>query len=170
MQYFENYRLGIDDEEVEIASSDEHRHAATKIALQCRRDISIISRELDPTVYDMMEFVEAVKSTVLANRRTRVRIMVFESQLIARRGHMLLHLAASLPSYIEFRKPGREYDSFNESLFVGDSTAYVFRNNAERFEGKVNFSDKRKSKTFMNIFEEMWARSNSDPNLRALSL
>ena len=170
MHAFENYRLGIDDEEIDISTSEEHQLAATKIVEQCRRDISIISRQLDPRVYDTQEFINAVKATVLANRRTRVRIMVFESQLIARRGHLLLHLAASLPSYIEFRKPGREYDHFNESLFVGDSTAYVFRNNAERFEGKVNFSDKRKSKTFMDVFEEMWARSSPDANLRSLSL
>ncbi|NKB36676.1 MAG: hypothetical protein GKR93_05815 [Gammaproteobacteria bacterium] len=83
---------------------------------------------------------------------------------------MLLNLAGSLPSYIEFRKPGKEYAHFNESLFVADSTGYVFRNNAERFEGNVNFSDKRKSKTFMDVFEEMWARSTPDANLRALRL
>ena len=170
MHAFEDHRLGIDDDEIAISSREEHHHAATLMAQQCRRDICIISRELDPSVYNVQEFADAVKSTVLANRRSRVRVLVFESQAIARRGHLLLNLAENLPSYIEFRRPARDYDEFNESLFVADSTAYVYRNSAERFEGSINFNDRRKSKTFMDVFEEMWARSTPDANLRKLSL
>lgn len=170
MYPFENYRLGIDDDEVSIDTSEEHRLSATSMALQFRRDISIISRELDPLAYNTPEFIDALKKSLLANRRARVRIIVVESQLIARRGHLLLNLAENLPSYIEFRKPGRDLHDFNESLFVADNTGYIYRINAERFEGNINFNDKRKSKTLMDVFEEMWNRSTPDSNLRKLSL
>ncbi len=170
MHAFENYRLGIDEDEIPITTSDEHHRSATLMAQQCRRDISIISRALDPLVYNLPEFVTAVKSTLLSNRRAKVRVIVIESQVIARQGHLLTNLATNLPSFIEFRKPGKEYDNFNESLFVADKTGYVYRNSAERFEGNLNFNDKRKSKTFMNVFEEMWGKSTPDPNLRKLSI
>ena len=75
-----------------------------------------------------------------------------------------------MPSYIEFRRPGKEYDNFNESLFIADSMGYVYRNSATRFEGSINFNDKRKSKTFMDVFEEMWSRSTPDANLRQLTI
>ena len=100
----------------------------------------------------------------------KVRIIVFESQAIVRRGHLLVKLAGKLPSYIELRNPGKEYDGFNESLFIADNTGYIYRNSSERFEGSLNFSDKRKSKTLMDVFGEMWSRSNPDPNLRNISL
>ncbi len=170
MYTFDNYQLGIDDDEVLISTSEEHHLSATMMAQQCKRDISIISRELDPKVYNVPEFVDAVKNMLLTRRRARVRIIVFESQLIASRGHLLLELAGHLPSYIEFRKPGKEYMGFNESLFVTDNTGYIYRSNAERFDGSLNFSDKRRSKILMDVFEEMWGRSSSDPNLRKLSL
>ena len=170
MYKFEKYQLGINYDEVAISSSDEHHLSATMMAQQCSRDISIISRELDPLAYDLQIFVDAVKSTLLANRRAKVRIMVFGSRVIVRRGHLLLNLAANLPSYIEFRKPGNDYRDFNESLFVADNTGYIHRTSAERFDGSINFYDKRKSKILMGVFEEMWGRSDPDPNLRTMSL
>ncbi|MFT7458213.1 MAG: hypothetical protein ACI909_000886 [Planctomycetota bacterium] len=170
MYTFDNYQLGINDDEVRISTSEEHLRSATLMAQQSRRSICIISRELDPHVYNLPDFVEAVKKTLLANRRANVRIIVFEGQTIARRGHLLLNLADKLPSYIEFRKPGIEYNSFNESVFIADNTGFIYRNSAERFEGNINFSDRRKSKTLMDVFEEMWNRSAPDPNLRGLSL
>ena len=109
MYKFEKYQLGINNDEVAISSSDEHHLSATMMAQQCSRDISIISRELDPQVYNLPLFADAVKNMLLANRRAKMRIMVFESRVIVRRGHLLLNLAANLPSFIEFRKPGNEY-------------------------------------------------------------
>ncbi len=170
MHTFENYRLGIEDDEVLIDTAGGNHLAATMMAQQCKRNVGIISRELDPVIYDTDTFVEALKQALLENRRAKVRIIVFNTQVISRRGHKLLELAGNLPSYIEFRKAGKEYDDFNESLFVADVTGYIYRNNAERFEGKVNFNDKRRSKILMNVFEEMWNRSTPDPNLRKLSI
>ncbi len=170
MYTFEEYQLGIDDDEVQISTSEEHRLSATMMVEQCKRDISIISRQLDPPVYDTTEFVSAVKKMVLANRRSRLRIIVFEPRRVASHGHLLVELAANLPSFFEFRKPGKDYMNFNESLFVADSTGYVYRKSAERFEGNLNFNDRRKSRVFMDVFEEMWSRSVPDPNLRRISL
>ena len=170
MYKFEKYKLGINDVELAISSSDEHHLSATMMAQQCSRDISIISRKLDPQAYDLPVFVDAVKKMLLANRRAKVRIIVFESREITRRGHLLLSLASNLPSYIEFRKPGNDYRDFNESLFVADNTGYIHRASAERFDGHINFYDKRKSKILMDVFEDMWSRSDPDPNLRTMSL
>ena len=170
MYKFESNQLGIDDDEVQISTSEEHQLGASLMAQQCKRDISIISRELDPRVYDVVEFVDSVKTTLLAHRRSRVRIIVFEPQLITSRGHLLVDLAVNLPSYIELRKASSDYKSFNESLFVADKTGYVYCNSAERFDGSLNFNDRHKSKILMDVFEDMWNRSTPDPNLRRISL
>jgi hypothetical protein len=61
MYPFENNQLGINDDEVEISAGGETHRAATLMAQQYRRDISIISRALDPLVYDIPDFVDSVK-------------------------------------------------------------------------------------------------------------
>jgi hypothetical protein len=170
MYTFESYQIGEDSEPVQISSSGEHHAAACTMSSQSKRNICIISRELDPTVYNVPEFINSVKKMILAHSRSRLRVIVFEPRLIATRGHLLLDLAAILPSFIEFRTPGKKYKSFNESLFVADNTAYIYRNSADRFDGTVNFNDRQKSKVFMDVFEEMWTHSTPDPNLRRMSL
>lgn len=170
MYTFESYQLGEDNDLVQISTSGEQHAAACTMSRQSKREICIISRELDPLAYDVPEFIESVKKMVLAHRGSRLRIIVFEARLIVSRGHLLLDFATNLPSFIEFRTPGKEYKSFNESLFVADNTAYIYRNNSDRFDGTLSFNDRRKAKVFMDVFEEMWNRSTPDPNLRKMTL
>ena len=170
MLSFENHILGETDEKIAIDSSNDHRTAALRMAQQAKRGIAIISRELDPPVYNTPEFVEAVKQLVLANRYTHLRAMVFEPLTIVKRGHRLVDLMQNLTSFIEFRVPSFEYDGFNESLFVADDTGYILRTSADRYEGSVNFNDKRSSRILMKKFEEMWGRAKPDPNLKRVSL
>jgi len=56
MYTFEKYQLRITDEEVSTETNGEHLIAATRMVQQCRRHISIISRELDPLIYGVKSF------------------------------------------------------------------------------------------------------------------
>lgn len=170
MQIFEDYKLGHTDDAVQIGSRKQNRLAITKMVQQCKKTIEIVSRELDPPFFDTEEFVEACKKMVLANRNAKIRIIVFEPQAIVRRGHRLVNLAGTLSSFFEFRKPGHEHTDFNEALFITDNTGYVHRPNTERFEGVVNFNDKRQSKYLLHKFDEIWERSTPDSNMRHMHI
>ncbi|MCH7695364.1 MAG: hypothetical protein IIB73_03580 [Proteobacteria bacterium] len=170
MQIFEDYKLGRTDDAVQIDNRKLNHIAITKMAQQCKRTIEIISRELDPPFFDTEEFVEACKKMILANRNARLRIIVFEPQAIIARGHRLLNLAGTLSSFFEFRKPDQEYSNFNEALFITDSTGYVHRKNTERFEGIVNFNDKRQSRYLLQKFDDIWEKSATDSNMRQLHI
>lgn len=170
MLKIENHILGRTDEKVRIDSSEDHRQAALSMAGQARRSIAIISHDLDPSVYDTPEFVEAVKQLVLLNRFTHVRALVFEPLAIVKRGHRLVELMMNLTSFIEFRTPSFEYNGFNESLFVADQAGYILRTSADRYEGTLNFNDARSARILMKKFDEMWGRAKPDPNLKRVSL
>jgi len=170
MLNFNRYILGETDEKVSIDTSEEHFGAALRMAEQARSNIAIISRELDPPIYDTPEFVEAAKRLVLLNRYTHMRIMVFDPLALVKRGHRLYELMLNLTSFIEFRVPSDEYDNFNESLFVADETGYILRNNAERYEGSLNFNDRRNARVLIKKFEEMWGKAKPDPNLKRVNL
>lgn len=170
MLNFDDYSLGETDDTVYIETSEDHRAATLQMAWQCRRSMEIISHRLDPAVYDTPEFIEATKRLILQHYQVRIRILVFEPVTIVRYGHRLVDLMHNLPTYIEFRKPGFEYDGFNEAVFIADSTGYVLRTTAERYEGTLNFNDRRGSTILRRKFEEMWQRSRQDPNLKRISL
>ncbi len=170
MLTFEEHNLGQTDEALSLESSEEHRRATLKMAQRCRRSMEIISHTLDPYVYDTPEFVDAARQLALQHRFARIRILVFEPLTIVKRGHRMVDLMQNLPTYIEFRKPGFEYDGFSESVFIADGTGYILRTTAERYEGTLNFNDKRASSILQRKFDEMWERSRQDPNLKRVSL
>lgn len=170
MHTFDDYELGRTDDTVRIENREENVHAITKMASQCRYTIEIISRELEPAIFDTVEFVEAAKRLALGNKRARVRMLVFEPVKIVRRGHRLITLATSLSSFLESRVPSQEHKSFNETMFIADATGYLHRLDTDRFEGAVNFNDRRASKHLLAKFDGMWARAKPDMNLRRMTL
>jgi len=166
MHKFDNYKLGESEEEINIDTIDDNVNSTLTMAQQATRSIDIISRKLDPAIYNTPEFIQAVKQLIIGSSRARVRILVFEPSQIVKRGHRLVDLSMSMSSYITINVPSKEHGGFNESLFITDATAYVYRLQSDRFEAKLNFNDKRTSRYLIHEFDEMWGRSRSDPNLR----
>lgn len=168
MDKFAHLELGKTDEAVAIDTVGHHRDAAVRMVQQARFNVEIVSRLLDPPIYDTSEFVDAVTKLILARRAIKIRILIFDPLSVVRRGHRLIDLAGNLSSFIEMRKPGPEHANFNGSLFMADAKGYILRENAERYEGTVNFYDRTVSKNLLEAFEEMWAKAEADPNLRRM--
>ena len=113
----------IEVEKMTLDTSEALREIALEMALNCRRTLDIVSRQLDPAIYDHAPFVEAVKQIALGNRLARIRFLVTDVAPIVARGHRLLELSARLPSFIFIRKPGREHKNFNEEMLLDDNSA-----------------------------------------------
>jgi len=167
MKYkIDNYQLGDTDDTIMLEKSEEHTLASLMMAQQSNRTIEILSRTLDQVIYNTPEFAEAVKRLVLKSKYVKVRILVQEPMAVVKRGHRLLDLAMHLSSYIEIRVPSQEHASFNESMFIADTTGYIHRINPDRYEGKLNFNDKRTSRLLLQQFDQIWDKSRSDSNFK----
>ncbi len=164
---FADYTLGkTTDDAVNITTREENAAAALELVKQAKQKLAIISQELDPHVYDQPDFLEALRKLAIRNRNVEIRIIVFEPELIVRRGHKLIDLATKITSYIEMRKVSEKYKTFNESLLVADRVGYLYRESTERYKGKVNFNSRRESKHLLDVFNEMWETAKPDANLR----
>ena len=167
---FDQFKLAITDEVINIDNRDDTREAATVMVKQCSRTLDIISRLLDPPIYDSTDFIEAVRQFLVTRRKPKIRVIVFDPATIVRNGHRLIELSGALSSFVEIRKAHHEHNDYNESLLVADKVGYIHRKNAERYDGTVNFNDKRQSRYLMKGFEEMWDTATSDPNLRRMTI
>ena len=156
--------------QINITTRQENAEAALEMMRQTYQRIAIVSQELDPYVFDQLEFRDALKNMVLNNRYAEVRIIVFNPEGIVRRGHKLLDLATHLSSFIHFKKVAREHRSFNEAVLIADDCGYVFRENIERYRGKVNFNSRSESKSLLDVFNNMWEAATPDPNLRRVMI
>ncbi len=162
--------LGVSDERLDIDAGTTLAAVSLAMAAQCSRELDIVSRHLDPAIYDDDDFVAAVKRLALGSRRARIRLLVTDSRPLLARGHRLLDLAARLSSFIELRVPAPQHKDFNEAMLLADKQGYIHRRHADRFDGNANFSDRRTCAALSERFEEMWERGAPDPNFRRLHI
>lgn len=171
MHDYSEYRLGeSSDETLDVISRDDNAEAALELVKQCKQKLAIISHELDPLVYDQADLVEAMRQLALKGRNVEIRIIVFEPELIVRKGHKIIDLAGKVSSFIEIRKIASEFKSFNETLLVADNSGYLYRENLERYKGKLNFNGRRESKHLLEAFNKMWNTAKPDANLRRMHI
>ncbi len=171
MRYdFDSNRLGESRHEYQLDSSDQHQQAVILLAQQCKKTLDIISRELDPQVYDDLRVAEAIKQLALSSRYSRIRILVSETSALARRGHRLLDLAMKLPTFIEIRKPGKEHRDFNQACLIADGLGYIHQPHADRYEATLDFDRRKIAGELQKTFDDLWDKSDADMNLRRINL
>lgn len=162
--------LGASDRLFETARAEELGRVLLELAQQARRTLDLVSRHLDPPLYDREDFVDAVKQLVLGSSRARVRLLVLDPAPVVTHGHRLVPLAQRLSSYVELRVPAPEHREFNEAWLVADKDGYAHRRFSDRYEASCNFHDPRLATHLTNRFDELWQRAQPDPNLRRLHL
>ncbi len=162
--------LGSASGKMELSTSAENREIALALAGQATLSVDIVSRHLDPPVYDQVLFIEAVKRMVLEHRMARVRMLVRDIQPILSSGHRLAHLAARLSTFLEIRVPAEQHKDFNQALMIVDGTGYIHRELADRYEAVADFADRGRASDLQRKFEEMWAIATQDPNLRQMRI
>lgn len=170
MNRIEEHILGETGEELEMGTSEESREIATQMVQQCSRYLDIISRGLDPAVYDTPEFSEAVKDLALRSRYSRIRIVIIDVDAMLHRGHRLLNLAQRLTTFIEIRTPGPDHLGLNEAMLIADGAGVIYRRLSDRFDGTANFNDKSLARELLQRFDEIWEKATIDSNLRRLYL
>lgn len=167
---FEGLELGEHRHAIYVETGAQVKEASVALVEQSNRTVEIVSRHLDPAVYDNAEFALALRRFLLDSSRARVHIIVMDSKPVVTSGHRLIDLAQKLSSYMEIRKPDRKHAKYNCAFLLADRTGSVVRQLADRFEGVVNFGDRRSASELGDTFDEMWAHAEPDPNLRRLRI
>jgi len=170
MIQFNEYSLGNSGSELSLDTREDNQLTTLEMIRQARLRVDIASRDLDPAVYDQPELINAFRNMILENRRARIRIIVFDAQALAQRGHQLLKLAGNLSSFIEVRQGSSEHDQYSEAMLVADECGYIHRLLWNRYEANVNFNGRHQCKTLLNTFENMWDHATPSAYLRRLSI
>lgn len=167
---FVELRLGVSDIEIELLTRAETRHATELMVGQTQASLDIISRDLDPFLYDCETFLDLLGRLCLRNQLARVRFLVQDPTTPVKRGHRLIELGRKLSSSIEFRQIHPDYQHFNEACLIADQCGLIHRSLADRFEGTANFYDPVTARRKLDFFTEVWERSEPHPEFRRLYL
>jgi phosphatidylserine/phosphatidylglycerophosphate/cardiolipin synthase-like enzyme len=163
---FSSYELGTAHEPLEVDTSGEVRDACLTLIRQARREVIIMSRNLDATLFDNVETSTALREFILQSRRSSLRILVKDPEPAVRAGHRLIELTQRLSSFAEIRVPTPEHGNYNAAFLVADGRGVVHRGFADRYEATVCFSHPGLAGECVRHFDEMWDTARNDPALR----
>lgn len=153
-----------------LANLDEYRGAVAEIATRARRSLSIYTTDLEPQIYDHDLFLEPVKRLVLARSHARLRVLISNPGRVTREGNRFMMMARRLTSYIDLRNVAPEYRNNPCAFIIADDKAIAYRQDEAKWEGVVEFDDPAVVKRYLAYFNEVWAGSLIQPEMRATAV
>lgn len=168
MENLDDHKLGVTNQLIELSSSEDNRAIALAMVSQGKKTLDIISREMEPRIYNNIEFSNAVRELACQAKYCNVRILIHNSEPATKQGHYLVTLSRHLSSLIEIRKISNDFKNYNEAFMVVDFQGYIHRGLADRYDGSANFNDPGKGRELTKYFDEIWKHSLSEPDLRRL--
>lgn len=166
----EGYRLGETETLLDLDTAADNHDVALELVRQAKREVCIMSYDLDPQVFSHGDFVDALSAFVRQSRQATARILVQKSDKAVKQGHRLIPLAHRLSSSLSLHKPGFEHRDYFEAFMVVDGIGYLKRQLADRFEGVASFKAPIEGRDLTALFNSMWEQSEPDPQLRRLQI
>ena len=154
----------------ELAFSKDVRHAISDVARSAKRSLSIYTHDLEPEVYNSIDFLDAVKQLVLAQRYARVQILLVNPLRSVKEGHRMVEMARRFSSFVEIRLVPEEFHSHEEAFLIADRAGLVYRVHASRWEGIADTNSPRIAARYLEFFERVWQRSQVASELRELRI
>ena len=153
-----------------LAMSTDVRNAITDVARSAKRSLAIFTQDLEPEVYDRIEFLDSIKNLILTHKFARVRILLKDPLRSIKEGHRLVELARRFSTFIEVRVIHQDYHQHGEAFLLADHAGLVYRVNASRWEGIADTNSPRITQRYMEFFDRVWDVSNVAQELRALHI
>ncbi|MEO1326908.1 MAG: hypothetical protein AAFV47_09610 [Pseudomonadota bacterium] len=153
-----------------LSSRSDMREAAALICRTAERKVSIMTRDLEPGIYDHPDFLEAVKKLILSRRFARVRVLISDPSRAIKNGNRLVTMGRRLNSFIEFRNVHDDYREVPEAYCIADDRAIAYRLDATRWDGIADSDTRPVARTYLNSFDEIWAASEVENEFRRLHL
>ena len=136
-----------------------------------RHSMCVMVRELHPLLLNDTACLVELRRLAISGRGASIRILVQDLTRALQEGTRLLELAQRLSSVIELRRPVEPADlAYSSAFMCVDSCGYLFRpQESEMVTVGSTYAPGRHAE-LMRLFEEMWARSEPWPELRALDI
>ena len=97
-------------------------------------------------------------------------MLISNPSRVSREGNRFMMMARRLTSYIDLRNVAPEYRNNPCSFIVADDKAIAYRQQSSSWEGVVEFNDAAVVKRHLAFFDEVWAGSLIQPEMRATAV
>ncbi len=154
-----------------IDELDDFSRHSLQVVESSRREVLLLSKTLDPAIYDNEPFYQSILDLARRDRNVQVRILVKDIQPVVEHGHRILNLARRLSSKIEIRKLLIKPEKDSITYLIGDRKHLLYMHEDQVYNGFVNYDAAQESKSLADEFTYLWDKhSVLDPALRTMLL
>ena len=158
MLNLDDYSLGENNELLRLTSRVDCKLVTNNLVQQASHGLSIFSHDLEPELYSSTALVDDIRTLLAKTSYAKVRILVYDVERMAQRGHRILDLSRRQPSRVVIRKLSHAY---HHAFLVADETAVIDRRRAERYEATANFNDPGWAMDLLRFFDGIWEKSQA---------
>lgn len=144
--------------------------AIVELAAHARREILILSQDLDPRYFDRPELLEVLSRFARRHGNASVHVLVHDTRRMIRDGHGLLELGRRLSSSFGIRIVHPEMRDREDTFVLADRTGMVGMPRSTTPAGFLNLNDSPLTRQYANLWNRLNDRSLTDPNLRQMSI
>lgn len=163
--------LGQDSELLRYDGPRRAARAIAALACQARRELTLLTPDLEPALYDQASFLESVRRLAIERAgRLPVRILVLDVETAVRRSLRLIELARRLTSSIQIAVVPEELAGQCDAFLLVDNDGYCLRRRADPNRSLIDFADSATVRALRRGFDEIWAQSSPPIELLRLSL
>jgi hypothetical protein len=153
-----------------IGSFSELTKATEDLFQKAKKTIKLYTHSLDPRVLNNRSIESQILQFIKRSRNSRLRILIYDENLLRGIDHRLVSLAQRFSSYIEIRVAPKEAHENLFAFYLSDDRTILLRRYSDRYEAQSlclpSSSVQQKSK----LFEKIWEQSSRASFLRALHL
>ncbi|HEC73753.1 MAG TPA: hypothetical protein ENI26_05195 [Methylophaga aminisulfidivorans] len=158
------------DTKIILDSRDQAKKNVQALIQSARQEIIFFGPMLDDIMFNNDDCIQQLTQFLTQSQRTRARFLVHDTRKNSARGHRLISLSQRLSSKIHIHQTGLNDKQQHHLFLLIDTKAYLYCPNNERYEGIVDFDAAATVREKQKQFEEMWAQSIPDVNVRRLQL
>ncbi len=168
--FFKNFILGVSGETIQANGRKLNHDAILKLLSAAQKQIVIVSRYLDPTIFSKEDFIQNTSEFIRRTKSSNIRILVHKTNPMVKNNHRIFTLSQRVSSKIEIRTICNDYSQFNQSYLVADSIGYIHNHKGDLYDAEVNFNNSDKSKELMETFKTIWELSQQEAEIRRLCI
>lgn len=164
------FTLGENNDLISFDSRLDNREIATSLITQASLQIRILTPDLENAIYDNADIIRSMSQLASKNRHTIIKVLVNDSTQAVNTGHRLIELARRFSSSIHLHKTPQDMNAYESAFIIIDDSGYLYKHAGTSHLGQACFNDKAKVRELIKTFDEAWAISKPDTELRQLHI
>lgn len=149
-----------------LSGKKEIKAAVIEATANANRALAILTPDLEPEIYDQVDFLDALKRFILARSFARVRVLITQPSRTLKSGNEFVAMARRLNSYIEFRHLKPEFGERNDAFFIADEQAIIYRTRIDTWDAMSDPCEPAVARYYLDTFDELWHACITDAELR----